>query len=80
MVTTMLPLFANMMREIAHEALGKWTTNGLKRILFNYFVPTVVLTVEQQQNLPDVIAMFIDANPAVAVDAPTFMATAQQVA
>ena len=80
MVTTMLPLFADMMREIAHEPLGKWTTNGLKRILFNYFVPTVVLTVEQQQNLPDVIAMFIDANPAVAVDAPTVMATAQQLA
>lgn len=77
---TIKPLFADMMREIAHEPLGKWTTNGLKRILFNYFVPTVVLTVEQQQNLPDVIAMFIDANPAVAVDAPTFMATAQQLA
>lgn len=80
MVTTMLPLFADMMREIAHEPLGKWTTTGLKRILFNYFVPTVVLTVEQQQHLPDVIAMFVDANPAVAVDAPTFMTTAQQLA
>ncbi|MDU2152731.1 MAG: hypothetical protein E7E62_06100, partial [Weissella confusa] len=59
---------------------GKWTTTGLKRILFNYFVPTVVLTIEQQQHLPDVIAMFVDANPTVTVDAPTFMTTAQQLA
>ncbi|WP_288503721.1 hypothetical protein [uncultured Weissella sp.] len=80
MTDTLLPLFIGMMQKIAHEPVGKWTTVGLKRILFNYFVPTVVLTTDQIIALPDALTALIASTPVVAVDATDFAGTVQQLA
>ena len=80
MTDTLLPLFIGMMQKIAHEPVGKWTTVGLKRILFNYFVPTVVLTTDQISALPDALTALIASTPVVAVDATDFAGTVQQLA
>lgn len=80
MTDTLLPLFIGMMQKIAHEPVGKWTTVGLKRILFNYFVPTVVLTPDQISALPDALTALIASTPVVAVDATDFAGTVQQLA
>jgi hypothetical protein len=75
-----LPLFADMMQEIAYEALGNWHAAGIKRILFNYFVPNVVLSEALAEALPNALVGLVETNPDISPEPETVIESIQKAA